>query len=470
MFKASVTKEKALYGARKFIYDDLFAAFIALTVFLCWYFRVDNVGFYIVVLSGCAVLLLEKDIIALTPIILMAPMLVSQNQSSAAYSNIFYLAIPIGICFIAHFFIYRPKIKFGKLFIPQLIVSVAMLVCGCTVVTKSQYLRALPMAAFLGFGVLFLYFILTCYADSDNRRDKGLYFAKTLVWVGVLVALEMIGSIIQTGGLASSIAARFELGWGGANNISVMLLLTAPMCFYLSTRYKYGWPYVILGLFQYLLIFATFSRAGQIGAVITLPFSLIFALKYADNFKYSFVSAVVFITVLLLSLTIRGDYFDDMFKIVGFFEKGFDGNGRTELYLEAWECFKAHPIFGVGMGHDGPNFVINQMGLYWFHSTFFQVLANMGLVGISAFTYLYIVRYKLICKGIKTNRLKVFLLIAMIGFEIQSLADTATFSPIPFMMAVTILTVVAETDNGGFTGYPDGYNRPILSGLFIKKI
>ena len=132
---------------------------------------------------------------------------------------------------------------------------------------------------------------------------------------------------------------------------------------------------------------------------------------------------------------------------------------RDCLYAEAWKLFCSHPFLGVGLGYNGDHFAINTMQFYWFHSTLFQVLANMGVVGVLAYAFYYIARFRTLRK--LRNPFNVFMLIAWLGFEGYSMMDTGTFVPFPTMALVLVTAGIAEliSSRPQFRGEADAYNR-----------
>ena len=106
--------------------------------------------------------------------------------------------------------------------------------------------------------------------------------------------------------------------------------------------------------------------------------------------------------------------------------------------------FIKHPIVGAGMGYSGVNYDMVVIGFYWFHSTFFQIIASMGIVGLIGYLYFYIVRYKIIIKSARSGIFGVFALLALIGFELYSMIDTGTFIPVPTMMLTMLITLINE--------------------------
>ena len=113
----------------------------------------------------------------------------------------------------------------------------------------------------------------------------------------------------------------------------------------------------------------------------------------------------------------------------------------------------------MGLGFYGNNFDINTMQFYWFHSTLFQVLANMGVVGLAAYVFYYIARFRTIRR--LRNPFNLFTLVAWLGFEGYSMMDTGTFVPFPTMTLVLVTAGIAElvSSRPQFNGEADSYNR-----------
>ena len=124
-----------------------------------------------------------------------------------------------------------------------------------------------------------------------------------------------------------------------------------------------------------------------------------------------------------------------------------------------------HPFLGVGLGYVGVNFDINTIQFYWFHSTLFQVVASMGIIGAAAYAVYYVARFRIVCRRL-SNPFSLFTLVAWLGFEGYSLMDTGTFVPFPTMALVLVTAGVLEIANSRpqFKGEPDEYNRTFARG------
>ena len=68
--------------------------------------------------------------------------------------------------------------------------------------------------------------------------------------------------------------------------------------------------------------------------------------------------------------------------ILRFLEGSEQGDSlRLGFYKEAWDHFKTHPVFGIGYNQ----FRVYNAGGYYSHSTYAEILADGGVVGIILF-------------------------------------------------------------------------------------
>lgn len=463
------------YGMSDFVkkfknsaYGDFYLAAVAAIVTVAWIAESAEFGFVALVLLACISLVLLDDILPLTAPIFYAMCMIFSSDV-ADFIFMWPTFIPLGIAVVIFAVRNRSRLRIGKMFFPQLAVSAALLLGGVGVVAVSDYVRALPSVLFLGIGILAIYVLLFQYVKIDEKRDIGLFFSKMLMWFGVAVMVELVVVIIRSGQPPSEWGHMVrDTGWGNENNIATILSLTAPMCFYISTRYRHGWAYVAMGVVQYAGIVLSFSRGGILMAVFTGPACAIYALVKAVDKKITSISYAVIIVALLVCFGLVFDKVMDVFKsLLG---QGFGVSGRDLLYAEALDVFTKFPFLGAGVGYNGPNYDINTMQFYWFHSTLFQVLANMGVVGFIAYAYYYIVRFGIAFKGWR-NPFNIFVIIAWIGFEGYSMMDTGTFVPFPTMALVMTTAMIMEFTNKAepMKGEVDEYNRTFKRGAVKAK-
>jgi O-antigen ligase len=183
------------------------------------------------------------------------------------------------------------------------------------------------------------------------------------------------------------------MNWGGQdeNYTSAMMCMAIPLAYFSLYIAKDGLKKKLSLLFTLgvyvLAVVVGLSRGGFVGVVVVFLYCLFKSPK-----KWTGIALGAVAVTLLLTLT-SDQYWQEMNTIT-------DTNEATaDLRLEAWtiafRMFQDHPVFGVGPG----NFVWNapayqsaeqfeKFGRSLFlltHSVFFEILAELGLVGIGLF-------------------------------------------------------------------------------------
>ncbi len=437
---------------KKFIYTDFYMWLILAIVFIGWVTKCAPFGFIALILVSSIVLLFADDILPLLVNIFSAVLMIYTDVLEE-FLYLWPVFIPLGIS-IGVFVVRNVKIKIqtpgkkftlGKMFFPQLAVSVALLLGGAGVISGENYVTALPNSLFLGFGALAVYLLVRNFIKTEGDFDRTIYFAKLMAYIGVVVGIQLIIVIAKSGVPASlwhTSQAYWSVGWGNRNNIATYLIFSGPMCMYLFAKHRCGLIYFLMAVFQYICLFMTFSRGGILFGFIAFAIGLIFVVYKSKDRKRQlwYVCATVLLTAIIF--VIMRDTVSD--AIGSLLDRGTGLSGRDILYDEAWALFKAHPFQGVGMGYvgDGPG-QFNVMALYWFHSTLFQVLACMGIIGAAAYLFSYVVKGILLCKNLR-NTFNLFVIVVFIGFEGYSMMDTGTFVPFPNAMLVLVLMCLVE--------------------------
>ena len=78
----------------------------------------------------------------------------------------------------------------------------------------------------------------------------------------------------------------------------------------------------------------------------------------------------------------------------------------------------------------------------WYHSSPFQVIGSFGIVGIAAYGYIFVARIVYFARrNTLTNK---FIFIAYIGMQLMSLVNPGLFSPVPYLLMMTLLFVIMD--------------------------
>lgn len=427
---------------KKFIYTDFYLLLVSVITVIGWATKCAPFGISVLAVIACLALLAADDILPLTINIFGAMLVIytSKIEELLVVWPVMLLLAPCAIVFIVKNC--RHRFHTGKMFYPQLAVALALLLGGAGVISGADYSRALPTALILGLGVLAIYVLYNHFLKRDGSRDIPAYFSRVMMYLGIIISLELLITIIRSGvPLSQWHTTYWDVGWGNRNNISTYLILTAGLTLYLSAVQRHGWIYLLVGLVQYLCILFSFSRGGIIFGAISGIIALVLSVVKSENRKQQLISIGI---ILGLALVLYLIFMDKINAIIGsLLERGMGTSGRTELYIEAWECFKRFPFLGAGLGYQGNNFDITVMNMYWFHSTLFQVIGSLGIVGLAAYIWYYAVRAKLLFKNIK-NTFNLFILAIWIGFEGYCMIDAGTFIPYPNMMLIIVTALLLE--------------------------
>ncbi|WP_040682885.1 O-antigen ligase family protein [Thermosinus carboxydivorans] len=149
-----------------------------------------------------------------------------------------------------------------------------------------------------------------------------------------------------------------------------------------------------LGLAIFIAFLALLFN-GTRGAWIAVA-AVLFAyaiLQVRRNTKLSLV-ALLFLIVLIISLFSNQMFYDRVKTIT---DITFQSNSeRLLMWQSAWHMFLDHPLTGVGTGNYGDLYQIKYISPQaqepfqrHAHNNFFQVLAEYGLIGFIAFSYMF---------------------------------------------------------------------------------
>lgn len=283
------------------------------------------------------------------------------------------------------------------------------------------------------------------------RVASYLYIAS-----GVLIAYKAISNKLLGIGLVEGtrVTISRDLGSliGDPNDLSLVLLF--PVSFAIATllQPKLAWYYRLVLVLAIAVMFwammATQSRGGIVGIMALLGY---FAFKYIKNKVWILVGAAVLIPVLLFLAGVSDR------ASGGAAEEGVDASamGRIYAWIAAWRMALENPLTGVGL----KNFYLNYYlySPHWdgknhaVHSTWFQVLAEMGFVGFILFMVLIVMIFKRLlateraCNLLPADLKSVFktandsIFAGFIGFCVAGTFLTQGFNwPLYILLAMTV--------------------------------
>ena len=294
----------------------------------------------------------------------------------------------------------------------------------------------------IGLVVLLFYFIRHTIDYYKMKESFLPYFSKTMFYFGITIAIQIITYYALNFTLDSPISFGPELGWANHNGVSMLLILIIPIASY--TLFYTQNPGYFVGLL--ILISAnllTTSRGGILAMVIMIPLLIINNYrKYHSRrqFFQGLVITIIYFVVIFIAFT---PYFIKVLQML--FYDGLNDSGRFNLWREAFEIFKNNIFLGGGSNI----FPINgSLWRPWFHSTLFDIIGQLGLVGLLTFTIHFIIKYVYIFTDRSTY--KWFVLAGFLSSGFYGMIDVAYFN-FQYLIIYIIILATIEYSSGYLT-------------------
>ena len=106
------------------------------------------------------------------------------------------------------------------------------------------------------------------------------------------------------------------------------------------------------------------------------------------------------------------------------------------------------------------------MCIYWYHSTLFQILGSLGLVGVIAYGIQAFYRGRALLKV--KSRFNLFVFIAIIGFAGYSMVNVGYFIPLPNMATLIMIFIIVDRNNKYLNKNPKLLEKELV--LFHKLL
>lgn len=440
----------------KFIFGMNFPVFTALITLISFMANIPLAGFIIFVLIATYVFAFKEDI---TPILSMLLYFVMMFNDLTLFENpVFYIAVvPVAVALITHFIRFPLKnFNFGKMFLPLCCVIIALFLGGILSEHIDKYDKGLGLILPLGPVVMIIYLLFANYIKYPEGFDIKKYFMQILALAGLILIFEFWFKYYDFKIVQNKTSQMARIGWGNINTLASMLLITIPATCYLIVKTKYFLSGILTVIISYFTVFSTESDGCFGIALVFLPFLALFVLIHLKGkrkrfFIFLIESIFLLILICLLALHVIKDDNGTKYivkateKIKGFLSKG--DSGRTELYYNSLNVFKRNPLFGGGLGYfnDFWNKSTTNENQFFFHSTFFQILGGCGIVGIAAYVYYYVERYKIL-----TAHNTPFNVYAFFSFTIAAcygMIDCVEFVTFPLLTTITVLILITEFAN-----------------------
>lgn len=446
---------RVLKKTNRFIQSDYFIALMGVLTFVGWYFKIWVAMIFIMLAISVIPLFLFKDTKHMLCFLTMFTFLISDNRHNLADYK--YLLIPFVLLLVVGFVVSLArfkrdwsvlspkKIKGFHVSLLLLIIPFALGGVGSPTDNGLAIFVVALLVALIGFGYTF--FVVT---NTGAEKKKLMEYVINILYViGVVVLFEFIVQLFEFSSFAElkeimSNKGEWSLGWGAANNVSPVFLLSIPATLYMCIRKNKFTPILILIVMAQLAsIILTGCRGALLFIILALPYMLCYTIRKTEN-KISF--CVTFCLACTALTFVIGYFSKELTSIItNITELGFSDHGRMPLYKEAISTFKKWPLFGAGWDYklgQRAQGATNSYTPRWYHSTALQICANMGICGIIFFVIFYYWRYRSFLPVLKTTQGWV-LLSSLLLFDLYGMIDTNFFGP-TFFIILAIISFAAQ--------------------------
>lgn len=448
--KSIINNQRIFSLLTDFFYGKYYPVYVALFALLFYTVKVPILGLTFFIILACATLLLFRD---LTPFMPLPMMIMMTFSDLTFFSNPFAIVLIVlcAACLVSHLVLYPiKKFYFGKLFLPICLISAALFLGGIFSPYINDYARGLASSLTVGPLILVVYVLFTNYSCPPKNFNYKEHFLYLLVVAGMLIFADLLVHEYYT---SQNSAIKYEMGYGNTNIVGAALLITIPASWYfVCVKRKMFLPFISL-VCMYLGVYMSHSDGalGVAGACIPV-LAIIGYLKVDDYHKKIFKKAAVLLCLIVVFALFVMSFIINLPEILlSFIDKVSNDNHRTPLYLLALKLFAKYPIFGVGLGFSQPE--LNNNGnmdnvvalLFSFHSTFFHIIATMGLVGIIAYIIYYVARYKIILGKDTVYNVTAYMSFSML--QVYGSIDGCEFHALPILLFLTLLLLTTEKSN-----------------------
>lgn len=282
--------------------------------------------------------------------------------------------------------------------------------------------------------ILFMYLILS----FTNNRVDNRYFAKTLLYMGTVIAFQVFSNYYDAHSPFDSLSVK----WANTNTIALILVMIIPVSAYSLLQDRINPIHVLLLFLQFLACLATLSRGG-IGVLIpTFIITLIYVFKKTKKNQKKLLVLYCLLSLVLITglcvcswdiIKIHAQHFLDKLIEEGIFDSSGRWDGPDPLYPKAIEAFKNNRLLGEGTNYSASTDAV--VGFY--HSTVLDIMAKLGLVGCVAYGFHFIQKYFILL--FRRNTFKTLVLFGMLGSGLYGLIDVSYFNFVYLFILVLIL-------------------------------
>jgi hypothetical protein len=122
----------------------------------------------------------------------------------------------------------------------------------------------------------------------------------------------------------------------------------------------------------------------------------------------------------------------------------FKDEPRAKLLERMVEDFRSNMLFGRGLGYSGNSDIYNPVkgAMHWYHMMIPQIIGSLGLFGVAAYSWQFILRVRTVLKNVDAYNLVMGL--SYLGLFLMSQVNPGEFCPIPYALIGVLIFLMLE--------------------------
>ena len=436
LFRKARTAADAAWNSRYYL-PALFILSAAATVT-----QTSFAGMCLLVLIAVLMLIFCDDLMSIT-----APVCFILQISVEYYSDysrlvpyMMYAIVPFSLALIFNLIYYRRRMVFGRLTLPYIAVTLALILGGAGTVTAQDYLKPISLYYMLalGLGQLAMYLIFRSRLENARGYDRAERLAQTMYAAGLLFVVVILTFYAQN--LDRFLERGSVLFYKPRNYLTTMLLMCLPSGCMLVRRSNL---YLIGMALMYLAMVLTGSRSGLLFGALLLILCTVYI--YINNPRsrrlYNWLFGLSALLALIAVVTLVPQLYASRMDSAAVGDRT-----RLEFIRRGIENFLSHPLLGIGIGstRDLEIFKAYIPGcMVFYHNALIQIISSMGLLGVGAYGWMLASRLRLLLRG-RRGAAAVPFALSYLGLLLMSMTNPGIFCPFPELGLLTLMFSLLE--------------------------
>jgi O-antigen ligase len=398
-----------------------------------WFFGLEAYGIPLFLALMFLIFVLMKDVMPSIPLFMNALFMVSNTDWTIDGIPLYLYLTPVAIILGIIIHVIRFKVRFfkGGMLIGIVVMFVAMILSSFNApVVNLNYI----FYAAIGLLYALIYFFYTNSLEGDHKE----YLLRMFFILGVLISVQTLIFYLRVDDVLLALENKqINLGWGISNYVATYLIMFIPATFYFAKKVKINTPFVIIAVFEIIMLIFTLSRGGMVAFAGVLVLLMIYLFS-KNNWKASLVNLLIISVVSFLIVYFNYDAFLAIY--VRLKELMLSDTGRIDIWKDALQKFLEHPLFGGGIFARTSDVADYRM----YHNTLLHTLATFGILGVISLLIQVWQMFKIVLK--KFDSMSAILAISLIGAHAHGMVDNIYFMP-QFMILLFIVIAVCENAN-----------------------